>query len=425
MKTEKLLKTEIIAVGSELLSPFFQDSNSLYVTKRLNDLGIEVAFKTIVGDDEISLQQTYETALRRSDLIITMGGLGPTRDDLTRETLAKTIDKKLIFNQDILNKIRERFKKRGQSMPPVNKKQAYILQDADIIDNHNGTAPGQWIETNGRIFILLPGPPHEIFPMVDDFVIPRLQKHCLHFTARCILKITGLTESKIESLIADTYSKNPDIETNTLAYPGQIEIHIKAHSIKSQKAALSLLREQEYNFSKLLKENIFSNSGEELEEVIGKLLKSQKKTLATAESCSGGLLSHRITNIPGSSDYYLEGAVVYSNDAKIRQLRIPEEKIVRFGAVSQQVAASMATGIVQKSGADFGLSVTGIAGPGGGTHDKPVGLVFIGLAWRNGVSVTKNIFLGRRDVVKFQSSQKALDMLRRFLLRNQKTQPGV
>lgn len=425
MKTAKPLKTEIIAVGSELLSPFFQDSNSLYVTKRLNDLGIEVAFKTIVGDDEISLQQTFETALRRSDLIITMGGLGPTRDDLTRETLAKTINKKLIFNQDILNKIRDRFKKRGQFMPSVNKKQAYILQDADVIDNRNGTAPGQWIETNGTIFILLPGPPHEIFPMVDDFVIPRLQKHCLHFTARCILKITGLTESKIESLIAEAYSKNPDIETNTLAYPGQIEIHIKVHSFKSQKEALSLLREQEYNFSKILKENIFSNSGEELEEVVGTLLKSQKKTLATAESCTGGLLSHRITNIPGSSDYYLEGAVVYSNDAKIRQLGVPEEKIIRFGAVSQQVAASMAIGIVQKSGADFGLSVTGIAGPGGGTPDKPVGLVFIGLAWRNGVSVTKNIFLGRRDIVKFQSSQKALDMLRRFLLRNQKTQRGV
>jgi nicotinamide-nucleotide amidase len=310
-------------------------------------------------------------------------------------------------------------------MPPVNRKQAYILQDAEIIENRNGTAPGQWIQTDGRIIILLPGPPHELYPMVDDFIFPKLQQSCHFFTARCILKITGLTESKIESLIVDAYSKNPDVETNTLAYPGQIEIHIKTHSSLSQKAALSLLQEQEYKFVNLLKENIFSNSGEELEEVVGKLLKSQKKTLATAESCTGGLLSHRITNIPGSSDYYLEGVVVYSNDAKTRQVGVPEEKIIRFGAVSREVAASMARGIVQKSGADFGLSITGIAGPGGGTPDKPVGLVFIGLAWCDGVSVTKNIFLGRRDIVKFQSSQKALDMLRRFLLNNLNKQPGV
>jgi len=420
MIKSEALKTEIIAVGSELLSPFFQDSNSLYVTNRLNDLGIEVSFKTIIGDEENSIRQTFEIALKRSDLIIAMGGLGPTRDDLTRETLSKTIDKALIFHQDILNNIKQRFKNRGLSMPPVNTKQAYILENAEVIENPNGTAPGQWIETDGRIIILLPGPPHELYPIIDDFIIPKLQKHCRHFSARCVLKIAGLTESKIESLITDAYSNNPAVETNTLAYPGQIEIHIKAHSSVSHEEALSLLQEQEHKFSDILKENIFSNSGEELEEVVGRLLRSHKKTLAAAESCTGGLLSHRITNIPGSSDYYLEGSVVYSNEAKIRQLSVPEEKITRYGAVSKEVAASMARGIMKKSNADFGLSVTGIAGPGGGTPDKPVGLVFIGLAWHEGVSVTKNIFLGQRDIVKFQSSQKALDMLRRFLLRDRK-----
>lgn len=420
MKKTKALKTEIIAVGSELLSPFFQDSNSLYITKCLNDLGMEVIFKTIVGDDETAINQVFKTALKRSDFIIAMGGLGPTRDDLTRETLAKTIGKDLIFDDAVLNKIKQRFKQRGLSMPPVNEKQAYIINGAEVIENHHGTAPGQWIKTDGSIIILLPGPPHELYPMLDNFVIPRLREHSFYFSVRRVLKITGLTESKVESLITNAYSKNPAVNINTLAYPGQIEIHIKVRSSRSQLEALSLLDQQEQLFSDLLGENIFSTGGEELEEVIGNLLRSKKKTLATAESCTGGLLSHRLTNIPGSSDYYLEGAVVYSNEAKIRQLSVPEEKITRYGAVSKEVAASMAKGIVQKSGADFGLAVTGIAGPGGGTSDKPVGLVFIGLAWHDGVSMTKNIFLGQRDIVKFQSSQKALDMLRHFLLSNRK-----
>jgi len=425
MNNAKDLKTEIIAVGSELLSPFFQDSNSLYITKCLNDLGIEVAFKTIVGDEETSLSEAFKTALKRSDLIIAMGGLGPTQDDLTRETLSKSLEKKLIFNENLLKHIKQRFEKRGLTMPPVNKKQAYIIQDAEVIENHNGTAPGQWINTNGKSIVLLPGPPHELYPMFDDFVTPRLQKYSHYFSARRVLKITGLTESMIESLIADSYSKNPALNTNTLAYPGQIEIHIKARSSSSRQSALTLLDQQEKQFSDVLGENIFSNEGEELEEVVGKLLKSQGKTLATAESCTGGLLGHRITNIPGSSEYYLEGVTVYSNEAKVRQLGISDKKIARYGAVSKETAASMASGVIEKSGADFGLSITGIAGPGGGTPDKPVGLVYIGFAWREGISVTKNIFLGKRDIIKFQSSQKALDMLRRFLIRNQKVQPGV
>ncbi|MBN2245645.1 MAG: competence/damage-inducible protein A [Candidatus Aminicenantes bacterium] len=422
MKTAKALKTEIIAVGSELLTPFFQDSNSLYITKGLNDLGIDVSFKTIVGDDEAAISQIFKTALERSDLIIAMGGLGPTRDDLTRETLAKTIGKDLGFNKAILNKIKQRFDQRGLPMAPVNKKQAYIINGAEIIENHHGTAPGQWLETDGRIIILLPGPPQELFPMLDNFVIPRLRKQSRCFSVRRVLKITGLTESMVENLIADAYSKNPDIEINTLAYPGQIEIHIKARSLRNQQEASTLVDQQEHLFSDLLGENIFSSGGEELEEIVGNLLRAKKKTLATAESCTGGLLGHRITNIPGSSDYYLEGVTVYSNAAKVRQLGLSYKKINRFGAVSEETAASMAAGVIKNTGADFSLSITGIAGPEGGSQEKPVGLVYIGLAWKEGVSVTKNLFLGSREIIKFQSSQKALDMLRRFLIRSHMVQ---
>jgi len=418
MKTNCRLRIEIIAIGSELLTPYFHDTNSLYLTERLNDLGMEVSSKTIVGDDWENLVLCIQEALSHADIIFAIGGLGPTEDDRTREAFARVLCRKLIFKKEILQKIRERFKQRGLAMPAPNKKQAYLIDDAEALKNRNGTAPGIWLDTGQQKIILLPGPPHELQPMFEESVWPRLLELKVGYRARKILKIAGLTESKIESLISDLYPQKPYFKLTTLAYPGQIEIHLSSYSKENQNQAEKTIHQLEEKILKRLKENVFSTSGEELEELVGKLLLKGKKTLAVAESCTGGFLSNRLTNIPGSSDYFLEGVVTYSNQAKTRLLGVPEILIQKHGAVSAPVAKAMAMGVRQKAQASFGLAITGIAGPTGGTAAKPVGLVYTALAWEGRNEVQKNLYLGKREQIKFQSSQKALDMLRRHLLKN-------
>lgn len=418
MKKEKDYWIEIMAIGSELLTPHFQDTNSLYLTQRLNELGREVSFKTIVGDDWNELTLCINEAISRSDLIIAMGGLGPTRDDLTREAFAYVLGRKLLFREELLQRIRERFERRNLEMPDINKKQAYMIEGSEILPNKNGTAPGLWLETEKKIIILLPGPPHELKLMFDDFVWSKLKKLKVEHASRAVLKTTGLTESEIESLIFDLYPKTPDVKMTTLAYPGQIEIHLTAHSKKSQKKAAEKLNELKDAILLRLEKNIFSQEGEELEEVVGYLLRGDKKTLAVAESCTGGLMGHRITNVPGSSDYFIQGVIAYSNEAKKGLLDVPSDLIEKHGAVSYQVAQAMAQEVRKKAQADLGVGITGIAGPTGGTPEKPVGLVYVALAWDEGCEVTKNLFLGKREAIKFQSSQKALDMIRRHLLKS-------
>ena len=417
MKAKKDIKIEIMAIGSELLTPHSQDTNSLYLTERLNDLGLEVSYKTIVGDEWDNLVLSIKQALSRADIVLAMGGLGPTKDDRTREAFASVLERKLIYNKKLLQKIEERFRRRGLRMPPVNKKQAYVFEDAKALDNKKGTAPGLLMDTGAKIIILLPGPPHELKPMFDTSVWPYLQKLRKKYTARRTLKITGLTESKIETLISDLYPQEPHIQLTILAYPGQIEIHLTAHSEESLEKSKETVHGLEKNFLNRLKENVFSTAGEELEEVVGRLLRLHKNTLAVAESCTGGFLGHRLTNIPGSSDYFLLSMVVYSNEAKIYHLGISEELIEQHGAVSSQVAAAMAVGIREKIHSSLGLAITGIAGPDGGTPEKPVGLVYTALAWDNGTDVVKNLFLGNREIIKYQSTQKSLDMVRRHLLK--------
>ncbi len=420
MNAKKDLKIEIMATGSELLTPHFQDTNSLYLTQGLNDLGMEVSYKTIVGDDWDDLFLCIKQALSRADIIIAIGGLGPTRDDRTREAFATVLEKKLRFSEELLQKIEERFKRRGLSMPSVNKKQSYVIEGAEILENKNGTAPGLWLDIGSKKIILLPGPPLELKPMFDSLVWPRFKKLRTEYTVRKILKTTGLTESKIENLISDLYPLDPHLGLTTLAYPGQIETLLTGYSKKNQDQAEQRALKLEKNIIERLKNNVFSKSGEELEEVVGKLLRLKKKTLAVAESCTGGLLGHRITNVPGSSDYFLQGVVAYSNEAKINLLGVPPDFIEKHGAVSSQVAKAMAQRIREKAQSSFGLAVTGIAGPAGGTPEKPVGLVYTALAWHRGSEVSNNLFLGSRETIKYQSSQKALDMVRRHLLKNQK-----
>lgn len=409
------MRIGIVAVGSELLTPFYQDTNSFFLTRRLNELGLEVDFKVIVGDEPKNLRLVLKEAIKKADLLFITGGLGPTEDDRTREVLSEVLGRKLVFQPEILAAIEERFRQRGMEMPVANQRQAYLLEGAQLLANRVGTAAGQWVEINEKRVVVLPGPPRELQVMFEESVWPRLQPFRQGGIYRRVLKISGLTESQVEDRIADLYPRQKDISITLLAYPGQIEIHLSS-SAETELQARHRLEPLIARLEERLGINIFSRKGEELEEVVGSLLQSRQLTLALAESCTGGLLGHRITSVPGSSAYFLEAAVVYSNSAKIRSLRISEAVISQHGAVSAEVAREMAARIRRHSGADLGLSITGIAGPAGGSVEKPVGLVFIGLASVSEVQVSRNQFLGSREQIKFQASQKALDLLRRYLL---------
>lgn len=408
-------RVEIVAIGSELLTPYRLDTNSLFLTRELNALGYEVALKTVVGDELEDLVLAFGQALDRADLVVAVGGLGPTTDDLTREALARVLKRKLVLDKNILRHIQARFARRKMAMPAPSVRQAYLIEGAMAIPNRNGTAPGQWLEVGNRKIVLLPGPPHELKAMFKEGVRPRLEPSRQGFLARAVLKTTGLPESKIESLIARLYPKSPDRKITLLASPGQIEIHLSAFSPKSESKAEKKIERLKKRIVAKLGHFIFSENGEELEQIVGRLLLEKRKTLAVAESSTGGLLGHRLTNVPGSSAYFLEGVVSYSNAAKTRLLGVSARLLARHGAVSTPVCRAMARGVRERAQADFGLAITGIAGPGGATPGKPVGLVYVGLATATGIQVRKNLFLGPREIVKWQSTQKALDMLRRFL----------
>jgi len=410
------MKAEIIAVGTELLTPDFQDTNSLYLTAGLDTLGIAVAFKTIVGDDEGDLTRALRAALGRADLILCMGGLGPTEDDRTRETLAKVLGRRLVFRSAIRERIRERFRRRGWPMTSSNLKQCYVIEGAEVLENPNGTAPGQWLESGRRHIALLPGPPREIKPMFDGLVLPRLAGLGRGLSARRVIRLTGLGESAMENKLKPVYRAVPaDVTVTTLAAPGDLSIHLTCRGELSRAEADARLDALEEVIVRVLGPWIYSRDGAALETVVGALLRGRGATVACAESCTGGLIGHRLTEVAGSSDYFLESAVVYGNRAKVRRLGVPARLIERHGAVSAPVAKAMALGIRRTSGADIGVAVTGIAGPGGGTPRKPVGLVYFALARARGVAVERHLFAGGRSVVKLQASQKALDLVRKSL----------
>ncbi len=417
--TEARARIEVLAIGSELLTPYHVDTNSLFITECLQGLGLGIAVKTVVGDDERDLCSCIQTAMQRSDIVFATGGLGPTQDDKTREAFSAALGRKLVFQAGLWEEIRARFKKRGIRISSVNRKQAFVLEGAEPLENPHGTAPGLWLEHDGKIVVLLPGPPRELEPMFLDKILPRFRERREGFQVRQVLKITGLTESRTEELISDLYPpENGDLKMTILSAPGQIEIHLTAFSSRSEEIALRSLHTAADAFAARLGENVFSTNGENLENVVGNLLLKHSRTLAVAESCTGGLLGHRITNVPGSSAYFLEGVQVYSNAAKTRRLGIEVSLLEKQGAVSAAVASQMAETIRDQAGASYGLSITGIAGPGGGTILKPVGLVFLALSGQSGTEVSKNQFLGDRTSIKNRASQKALDMLRRRLIKS-------
>ncbi|HEX6626080.1 MAG TPA: competence/damage-inducible protein A [Pyrinomonadaceae bacterium] len=411
-----MLTAEIIAVGSELLTPHRTDTNSLWLTERLNSVGIEVKLKTVVGDDDARLKETISDALKRSGVVITTGGLGPTEDDITRKIAARALGRRLMPDERVLEDIRAKFLHWGRKMPEINARQAMVLEGATVLDNPNGTAPGLYVEHEGRVVALLPGPPRELKPMFDREVLPRLAARAGGVrVVRRVLRVTGMGESAVDERIAPVYRQYENPQTTILFTNSEIEIHLTAQGATEQEAEL-LLDGLAGQIEERLGDAVFAFRGEKMEEVVGLRLAVAGFTLATAESCTGGLVAERLTEIPGSSHYFMEGVVTYSNESKTRLLGVPAELIEAHGAVSAEVAEAMAEGVKRRAGVDFGLSVTGIAGPGGGTETKPVGLVYIALADDAHTEHRRLMLPGDRHLIRWRSSQAALDLLRRRLI---------
>jgi nicotinamide-nucleotide amidase len=419
------MKACILAIGSEMLTPFRVDTNSLFITERLNTIGYDVRLKAVVADDIGELARVLEGALAWADLIVITGGLGPTEDDMTRDAVARVLGVALDIDESIVDRLRERFARRGMTMPDINRRQAMVPRGAVVIPNANGTAPGLWIEKGTTALLLLPGPPREMKPMLEAVIAERLAPKSQGYGLfRRVLKITGRAESDVDAQASPVYSRwgaqIPPISTTILAVLGQIELHltIQAASKATADAALDpAVRELEA----VLGPSVYSIDGRSLEQVVGDLLREHGMTIATAESCTGGLLASRLTDVPGSSDYVDRGVVCYSNRSKTDLAGVAEPVIAEHGAVSEPVARAMAEGIRSRAGTRIGIGITGIAGPGGGTPEKPVGTVAVAVAVDEEIRVRTFQFIGGREMVKFQAAQSALNMTRLMVLR----QPGT
>jgi nicotinamide-nucleotide amidase len=412
---------EIIAAGSEMLTPFRQDTNSLFLTSELNDLGVTVAFKTIVGDNFQHLTSAVSVALFRADIIILSGGLGPTEDDLTREAVATALTRGLNRDPALLAQLQARFAKRNMAMPPNNAKQADVIDGAEVLPNLNGSAAGQFLRTeHDRIVILLPGPPREIMPLFVEQCRPRLAALVPPaFLAKRMLRIALLPESSVDARTAPIYKQYADVETTILAHSGEIQLHFLCTK-PTLAEAQARVDELAGRIETEMLDSVFSAHGESLEEVVLLMLGLNHLTLATAESCSGGLLAQRLTAIPGSSRYFLGGAVVYSDALKTAFADVPASLIDSEGPVSAPVARALAEGIRDRTGASIGVSITGIAGPGPGSPgpdaNKPLGLVYIGVASSIGTQVKELNLMGDRDRIRWWSTQHALELVRQSLL---------
>jgi len=414
------MKAEIIAVGSEMLTPHRTDTNSLYLTEQLNTLGVTVAFKTIVGDRRRDLVNAIRGALSRVDVLILMGGLGPTEDDLTREAVAESLSLTLRRDATQVAALHARAASWRISMPPNNLKQADVLEGATLLPNANGSAPGQFLDTiySGyrKLVFLVPGPPHECKALFDDECLPRLRAMAPpRAIAQRTLKAAMIAESQADKLIAPIYSAYADVETTILAHTGDIQITLLC-SKPTFEAAQERVNELAEKIEEALDEWIYSSEGESLEQIVLYYLGLRQATLAVAESCTGGMIAQRITSVPGSSRSFIGGAVVYSDQLKLAFTGVSPDLIAQHGAVSEEVARALANGIRLRTGATIGLGITGIAGPGGATETKPVGLVHIAVSDAQKTDALERTFRGDRQRVREWATQQALDLVRRRLM---------
>jgi nicotinamide-nucleotide amidase len=409
------MNAEIIAVGSELLTAGRLDTNSLFLTQELNQLGVEVTTKYVVGDDRERLAETVRRAAARSEFVLLSGGLGPTEDDVTRDAVAMALDRRLVFHPEISDGIEQRFRTMGRAMPEINKRQAFALEGSEILANDRGTAPGQWIDQRHCSVMLLPGPPHELKSM--------FLKHCLSRIARrvpkqiietLVLRITGMSESDLDQTISPVYKKYSNPVTTILAQNGDLQVHLRARC-STQAETLALLAEVGGQIDLLLGDKIYSRNGDPLEVTVGGLLKKHNALLTVAESATGGLLAERITNVPGSSEYFLGGFVTYARRLKTAVLGVPAELLEKFGPVSKETAEAMAAGARNRWGATHALAITGNAGPTADGPEAPVGMMYVSLADAAGIISLSRQFIGDRERIRQFAAQMALDLLRRRL----------
>jgi nicotinamide-nucleotide amidase len=422
-----LRTAEVIAIGSELLGSTRLDTNSLVLAERLSSLGIELRSKTVVGDNRHEVAEHLRRALDRVDLVILTGGLGPTDDDVTRDAVADVLGLPLVEHSEIVERLVQRFARRGLKMPDVNRRQALVIQGGVVLENANGTAPGQMVDVGRRLVVLLPGPPRELRPMMDALVSGALAARVgPERLFRTTLFTVGRGESHVEELAQPIYARwlqdRPPIETTILAARGQIELHLVTRSGAAAAAGRALARARDEILA-ALGSDVFSTDGRSMEEIVGQLLLDQKLTISAAESCTGGLLLSRLTDVPGSSAYVVGGVVVYSNSLKVELVNVPAALIEAHGAVSEPVAAALADGIRSRTGSTFGVGITGIAGPSGGTPQKPVGTVAVAVACDGRTTRVRTFSLfGSRSMIKFQATQMGLDMVRRILLETSASQ---
>ena len=414
------MKSEIIAVGSELLTPYRQDTNSLYLTEKLNEIGVTVAFKTGAGDRRKDLVNAIRTALGRVDILILIGGLGPTEDDLTREAVAEALSLTLRRDATQVAALHARAAAWRITMPPNNLKQADVLEGATLLPNPNGSAPGQWLDVTfadyRKLVMLIPGPPHECRPLFDAECITRLREIVpARFIAKRTLKAAMIPESQADKLLAPIHTTYPDVETTILAHAGDIQLNLICVK-SSQEAAEQRVDELASRVEEALEDWLYSSQGESLEQIVLYYLGLRQATLAVAESCTGGLIAQRITSVPGASRSFLGGAIVYSDALKAAFAGVPADLIAQHGAVSAEVAKSLAQGIRLRTGATLGLGVTGVAGPTGGSEAKPVGRVYIAVSDAQKNEALERTFRGDRTRIREWASQQALDLVRKRLM---------
>ncbi|MCI1478559.1 MAG: competence/damage-inducible protein A [Clostridium beijerinckii] len=410
------MKAEIIAIGTEILLGDIINSNAQYLAQELAALGIDMYYQQVVGDNEIRVMHAFDEAYSRSDIIITTGGLGPTDDDITKEVAAKYFNKKLIQDENSIKKIRDYFKFRERAMTQNNLKQGLIPEGATVINNNNGTAPGVIIEDDNKIMIILPGPPKEMKPMFEESVKPYLQEKSDSILVSRVVKILGIGESAVAEEIKDLI----DTQTNpTIApYAKDVGVMLRITAKAATKdEALKLIEPIEEEIKNRLGDNVYASEDINIEEVVARLLIEKKLTISTAESCTGGMIASYLINYPGISEVFLEGAVTYSNEAKHNRLGVNNDILNKYGAVSEETAREMAIGIAKTANTDVSIVTTGIAGPEGGTLEKPVGLVFIGVYVQGKVTIQKCLFKGDRNKVRLQATITGLDMLRRILIK--------
>ncbi len=409
-----MMTAEIISIGNELLNGKTVNTNATYIAQQLYKIGVAISWIQTIGDDAEAIRQALKLALQRADVVLVTGGLGPTHDDITKKTVAEFFNKRLVFREDLLEKVRERFARRGIKMPEINRNQALVPEDVRLMDNPVGTALGMIFEKEGKFTFVMPGVPREMQAMLEDSVIPFLRERCQECRVEVnLFRTTGIPESSIYERIEKDL---PDFSSYEIAFLPKftgVDVRVirRGRDITDQ--------EKFERFTRMLYEKIgnfiYTTEDKELEEVVGELLREQQKTISVAESCTGGLVQDKITDVPGSSDYFMGGMVTYSNEAKMKFLGVKDESLRQYGAVSEVVAKEMAAGVRQAVGTDIAVSTTGIAGPTGATPTKPVGLVYVGLASADRVMARKFLFGNDRRINKERAAQAALDLVRRYL----------